>query len=62
MRNASAPPGRGVRERRLPADALLLQAGEQLPWGTAESIPETAWVEFWIEIPPGVTKQQLKAE
>jgi acetylornithine deacetylase/succinyl-diaminopimelate desuccinylase-like protein len=33
-----------------------------LPWGTGEAIPDTAWVEFWIEIPPGVTEAQLKAE
>ena len=41
---------------------FVLRAGELLPWGTGESIPETAWVEFWIEIPPGVTKAQLQSE
>jgi acetylornithine deacetylase len=41
---------------------FALKAGEQLPWGTTESIPETAWVEFWIEIPPGVTVEELQSE
>ena len=41
---------------------FVLRAGELLPWGTGEAIPETAWVEFWIEIPPGVTEEQLQSE
>ena len=41
---------------------FVLRAGELLPWGTGEAIPDTAWVEFWIEIPPGVTEEELKSE
>jgi len=39
---------------------FLSRDGELLPWGTGEAIPETAWVEFWIEFPPGVTEEQLR--
>ena len=41
---------------------FVLRAGEILPWGTNESIPETVWVEFWFEVPPGVTRADLHAD
>jgi acetylornithine deacetylase len=51
-----------LREDVFPLMPFVMKAGELLPWGTGEAIPETAWVEFWIEIPPGVTKGQLQSE
>jgi acetylornithine deacetylase len=56
------PLPRGFEGESFPLMPFLLQAGETLPWGTAESIPETAFVEFWIEIPPEVTMEQLQSE
>jgi acetylornithine deacetylase len=53
---------RGFEKESFPLMPFVLQAGEMLPWGTAESIPEQAFVEFWIEIPPEVTKEQLLSE
>ena len=53
---------KGFENDVFPLMPFVLRAGELLPWGTGEAIPETAWVEFWIEIPPGVTEEQLKAE
>ena len=54
--------GKGFENDVFPLMPFVLRAGELLPWGTGEAIPETAWVEFWIEIPPGVTEEQLKSE
>ena len=42
--------------------SFVLRAGDILPWGTNEANPETAWVEFWFEVPPGVTKADLHAD
>jgi len=56
------PKPEGFEGDTFPLMPLLLRAGEQLPWGTGEAIPETAWVEFWLEIPAGVTKQELQDE
>jgi acetylornithine deacetylase len=52
----------GFETDTFPIMPFALRAGELLPWGTGESIPETAWVEFWIEIPPGVTQVELQGE
>jgi acetylornithine deacetylase len=52
----------GFESDVFPLMPFIMRAGELLPWGTGEAIPETAWVEFWIEIPPGVTKEQLQSE
>jgi acetylornithine deacetylase len=41
---------------------FAMRAGELLPWGTGEAIPDSAWVEFWIEIPPGLTREELRAD
>ncbi len=60
-RNARPKPP-GFEDVVFPIMPFILRAGETLPWGTAESIPETAWVEFWIEIPPGVTQEALQSE
>ena len=54
--------GKGFEKDFFPLMPFVLRAGELLPWGTGEAIPDTAWVEFWIEIPPGVTEEQLKSE
>jgi acetylornithine deacetylase len=60
-RHARSRPA-GFENETFPLMPFVLQAGEQLPWGTAESIPETAWAEFWIEIPLGVTMEELQSE
>ncbi len=60
-RNARTKP-KGFEDDVFPLMPFVLQAGELLPWGTGEAIPETAWVEFWIEIPPGVTEDELRSE
>jgi acetylornithine deacetylase len=56
------PRPKGFENDVFPLMPFLLRSGELLPWGTGEAVPDTAWVEFWIEIPPGVTEQQLKSE
>jgi acetylornithine deacetylase len=56
------PKPAGFEDDVFPLMPFALRAGELMPWGTAEAIPETAWVEFWIEIPPGVTKEQLHSD
>ncbi len=60
-RNARPKPA-GFEDDVFPMMPFVMRAGELLPWGTGESIPETAWVEFWIEIPPGVTEDELKSD
>lgn len=60
-RNARPKP-KGFENDVFPLMPFLLRAGEMLPWGTGEAIPETAWFEFWIEIPPGVTEDELRSE
>ena len=52
----------GFEGDTFPIMPFVLRAGELLPWGTGEAIPETAWVEFWIEIPPGVSQAELRSE
>jgi acetylornithine deacetylase len=61
QRNARPKP-KGFEDDVFPLMPFFLHAGELLPWGTGEAIPETAWVEFWIEIPPGVTEDELRSE
>jgi acetylornithine deacetylase len=56
------PKPAGFENDVFPLMPFVMRAGELLPWGTGEAIPETAWVEFWIEIPPGVTQEQLQSE
>jgi len=56
------PKPKGFENDVFPLMPFVLRAGELLPWGTCEAIPETAWVEFWIEIPPGVTEDELQSE
>jgi acetylornithine deacetylase len=56
------PKPAGFENDTFPLMPFVMRAGELLPWGTGEAIPETAWVEFWIEIPPGVSKEQLQSE
>ena len=60
-RNARPKP-EGFENAVFPMMPFVLRAGELRPWGTQEAIPESAWVEFWIEIPPGVSKDQLQSE
>lgn len=56
------PKPKGFENDTFPLMPYVVRAGEVLPWGTGEAIPEAAWVEFWIEIPPGVTEDELQAE
>jgi acetylornithine deacetylase len=60
-RNARPRPA-GFENEVFPLMPFILRAGELLPWGTQDAIPDSAWLEFWIEIPPGVTQPQLLAE
>ena len=60
-RNAGPKP-EGFEKDTFPMMPFVLRAGEVLPWGTQEAIPDSSYVEFWIEIPPGVTKDQLQSE
>jgi acetylornithine deacetylase len=61
QRNARPKP-RGFENDVFPLMPFVMRAGELLPWGTGEAIPEEAWFEFWIEIPPGVTEDELRSE
>jgi acetylornithine deacetylase len=54
---AGAERGRGA-----PIYQFLLQAGEELPWGTSEGTPTQGVLEFWAEIAPGTTRDGLEAE
>jgi acetylornithine deacetylase len=56
------PKPKGFENDVFPLMPFILRAGELLPWGTGEAIPETAWFEFWIEIPPEVTEEELQSE
>ncbi len=50
------------RKRDAPIYQYLLRSGEELPWGTEEGSPTAGLLEFWAEIMPGITRQQLEAE
>ena len=54
---ADAERGRGA-----PIYQYLLRSGAELPWGTAEGTPTSGELEFWAEILPGVTREELEAE
>ena len=48
--------------RDAPIYQYLLRSGEELPWGTEEGTPTAGLLEFWAEIVPGTTREQLEAE
>lgn len=54
---ADAEPGRDA-----PIYQYLLRSGDELPWGTEEGNPTAGLLEFWAEIVPGTTRDQLEAE
>jgi acetylornithine deacetylase len=54
---AEAERGRGA-----PIYQFLLRSGEELPWGTEEGTPTSGLLEFWAEIVPGTTREQLEGE
>jgi acetylornithine deacetylase len=56
------PKPQGFANAVFPLMPFAIKGGDVLPWGTAEAIPDEAWVEFWIEVPPGITRQQLRKE
>jgi acetylornithine deacetylase len=49
-------------DRGAPIYQFLLQSGEELPWGTAEGTPTSGALEFWAEILPGTTRDELESE
>src|SRR5204863_10152257 len=48
--------------RGAPIYQFLLQSGEELPWGTGEGTPTEGVLEFWAEILPGTSRDDLEAE
>jgi acetylornithine deacetylase len=48
--------------RSAPIYQFLLRSGRELPWGTEEGTPTDGVLEFWAEILPGTTREQLEAE
>ncbi len=50
------------RGRGAPIYQYLLRSGDELPWGTEEGTPTDGQLEFWAEIVPGVTREELEAE
>ena len=56
------PKAAGFEGVTFPLMPLLFKAGETLPWGAGDSIPDTASFEVWLEIPEGVTKVGLVAD
>jgi acetylornithine deacetylase len=59
---AAAGLARTERERPAPIYQYLLRSGEELPWGTSEGIPPEGVLEFWAEIVPGTTRDELERE
>jgi acetylornithine deacetylase len=41
---------------------FVVRAGEEYPWGTQDAIPDSGYLEFWIEVAPGVTEAELDGE
>ncbi len=41
---------------------MLLRSGEELPWGTGEGTPSDGMLEFWAEILPGTSRDELDTE
>jgi acetylornithine deacetylase len=50
------------RQRSAPIYLYLLRAGDELPWGTEEGTPTEGVLEFWAEILPGTSREELEAE
>jgi acetylornithine deacetylase len=59
---AAAGLARAERVRPVPIYQYLVRSGEELPWGTSEGIPPDAVLEFWAEIVPGTTHDELERE
>jgi acetylornithine deacetylase len=49
-------------KREAPIYQFLLRSGQELPWGTEEGTPTTGVLEFWAEILPGTSREQLEGE
>jgi acetylornithine deacetylase len=60
-RNACPKPP-GFEHATFPFMPFVIRAGELFPWGTQDAIPDSAFLEFWIEVPPGVTEDELESE
>lgn len=48
--------------RGAPIYQYLLRSGSELPWGTEEGTPTEGVLEFWAEILPGTSREELEAE
>jgi acetylornithine deacetylase len=59
---ASVALAEAERGRNAPIYQYLLRSGEELPWGTEEGNPTAGMLEFWAEILPGTSRQELEAE
>lgn len=60
-RNARPKPS-GFENDTFPFMPFVVHAGEIFPWGTRDAIPDAGWLEFWIEVPPGVTEAELESD
>ena len=49
-------------DRGAPIYQYLLRCGEELEWGTQEGTPTSGVLEFWAEILPGTSRDQLEHE
>jgi acetylornithine deacetylase len=59
---ASVALAEAERGRGAPIYQYLLRSGEELPWGTAEGSPTAGMLEFWAEILPGTSREELESE
>ncbi|HWF72592.1 MAG TPA: M20/M25/M40 family metallo-hydrolase [Solirubrobacteraceae bacterium] len=50
------------RRRGVPIYQYLLRSGDELPWGTEEGNPTAGMLEFWAEILPGTSREELELE
>jgi acetylornithine deacetylase len=51
-----------LQDEVFPWMPFVIRAGEEYPWGTQDAIPDSGYLEFWIEVPPGTTEAELDGE
>jgi acetylornithine deacetylase len=59
---ASVALAEAERGRGAPIYQYLLRSGDELPWGTGEGTPTAGMLEFWAEILPGTSREELELE
>jgi acetylornithine deacetylase len=59
---ASVALAEAEQRRGVPIYQYLLRSGEELPWGTEEGNPTAGTLEFWAEILPGTSREELESE